>query len=291
MKGEEGGETERLEKGSQPAVSLPDNYMRQTAQIAQAFYERVAQVPEIARVEFVTSFSPEDIRKPARTPLLLISAHLMSLSSARYRVRSGNQLLLNTFLVARDRRGERDAAAALDLLKILDALDAAVVDQAMGPAMQPLEVYRRESLPLDKSVDSSLSVVRTIYSTVVYPALARSRLVYRDQAGQEQSLEFDLVATNGQTEISRDQNDYERTLAGTLRYYQRFPKRRVELPLVLIPTGLKEQLEEMNGASTELVYYRDREAGPTMTCLWTNGVNFFEERPGYWTGSMVLEEI
>ena len=89
-------------------------------------------ISAIATVEFFTEFTLEDLKQVRRTPLLLISPHMMYLASARHRQR-GTQLLINTFLISRQQRLERDETAALELMGVLDSLDAGYSEQQPEP--------------------------------------------------------------------------------------------------------------------------------------------------------------
>ena len=133
----------------------------------------------IAKVEFFTEFTLEDLKRVTRTPLLLISPHMMYLAYARHRQR-GTQLLMNTFLISRQQRLERDETAALELMGVLDALDAAVVSNNLDLSIQPFDIYQRKAVQVEKGI----SVVRTIYSTVIYTDLATSKFTYLDGLGQ-----------------------------------------------------------------------------------------------------------
>ena len=137
--------------------------MRTVATIAQAFATAAKTVSSIAKVEFFTEFTLEDLKRVTRTPLLLISPHMMYLAFARHRQR-GTQLLMNTFLISRQQRLERDDTAALELMGVLDALDAAVVSNNLNLNIQPFDIYQRKAVEVEKGI----SVVRTIYSTVIY---------------------------------------------------------------------------------------------------------------------------
>ena len=259
--------------------------MREVATIAQAFFDVAETVTGIAKVEFITEFSLDELKQIARTPLLLISPHMMYLAYGRHRQR-GTQLLVNTFLVSHNRRGERADSAALEIMAVLDALDAAVVNNDLGLAIQPFDIYQRKAVEVEKG----LSVVRTIYSTVIYGDLATSKFTYLDSSNVLQTIEFNLVSTSFQTEEIRDTNDYDWVLDGTLKAYSRTPKKKYELRFTLIPEALKTQLLAMKQAGGEITFYRDKDADATMTCFWSNDFNFYEERPGYWTGSIELHE-
>ncbi|MGQ9919852.1 MAG: hypothetical protein ACUVRZ_00825 [Desulfobacca sp.] len=263
--------------------------MEQIAQIAAAMYERVSQVPEIAQVEFCHHVATNDLQRLTRTPLLLISPHLME--SVRLRLSSDKHLLLDTYLISRNRRGAGDAPGVLELLKILDNLDAALVNQTLGLAIQPITVWRREPLALTGGGETSVAVVRTIYRAVLCNRLAQSRFIYTDSSGRQETIDFELVAGSGQGERLEDNNDYARSLAGTLRSYRRPAKRQAKVQFILIPTALKDRLRQMKEAATEIVYFREKEAGVAITCGWVNDFDFVEERPGFWSGVVLLQEI
>jgi len=265
--------------------------MEQTAQIAAAVYERASQIPEIAQVEFCSQVFRGDLQRLSRTPLLLISPYMVQLPSARQRLHSGKQLLLDTYLISRNRRGAGDAPGTIELLNILDMLDAALINQTLGLAIQPLTVWRREPLALTGSGEPSLAVVRTIYRAVILDRLIRSRFVYTGWRGWEEAIDFELAAGSCQVEKIQDRSDYARSLGGELRYYRRLAKKQARLEFLLIPTTLKDRLLEMKQAGTAIVYYRDREAGPAMTCCWVNDFDFVEEVPGFWTGAVLLDEV
>jgi hypothetical protein len=259
--------------------------MRQVATIAQEFFNQAETVSGIAKVQFVTHFDLDDLRRVTRTPLLLINPHLMYLTNARHRQR-GTQLMLSTILISRNQRGEREWDAALDIMGVLDDLDSLIVSNNFNLDIQPFDIYRRDSVEVEKG----WSVVRTIYSTVVYRNLAASKFTYYNSGGVLQTVEFPLIPTSLQGEIDTDNNDYARTLDGSLRIYNQSSKFRYELRFTLISSALKEQLRNLKAAKTELTYYRDKNAAATMNCFWVNDFDFYEEKSGRWTGSIVLYE-
>lgn len=259
--------------------------MRELATIAQAFFDAAETVSQIAKVEFITAFTLEDLQQVRRTPLLLVSPHALFSAYGRHRQR-GTQLLINTFLVSRQQRLERDTTAALELIGVLDALDAVVVNNNLNLDIQPLEIYQRKTIDVEKGI----SVVRTIYYTVIYDNLATSKFVYLDENNVSQEIEFVLVSTSFQQEMVRDTNDYDWLLDGTLKSYGRTAKKKYDLRFTLAPTALKNQLWSMKQAGGEITFYRDKDADATMSCFWTNDFNFYEERAGFWTGNITLHE-
>jgi hypothetical protein len=202
--------------------------MRSVETIAQAFFDAAAAVTAIAKVEFFTDFTLEDLKRITRTPLLLISPHMMYLAYARHRQR-GTQLLMNTFLISRQQRLERNEAAALELMGMLDDLDAVVVSKDFGLHIQPFDIYQRKTVNVDKGI----SVVRTIYATVIYTDLATSKFTYLDSLGALQTVEFTFVSTSFQNEEIRDTNDYDWSLDGTYKSYVRTPKKKYDLRFTL----------------------------------------------------------
>lgn len=259
--------------------------MRQVAQIAQAFYKAVAAGPTLKKVEFIMDFSPEDLKQTGRTPLFLISPHRVYTSASRYR-QEGSRLLFDTYLFVNNRRGDRNYNAALEVLTILDDIDARVLHQTFDLAIQPLNIYYRSP----GQIENNLSLVRTVYDTLIYDNLSLSKFEYQDN-NILQIIEFNYVPTFYQLELKRDHNDYDRALDGTLRSYSRRTKLKYEIRFILISSFLKDQLLAMKNADTEISYYRDKTGDKTMTCLWVNDFDFTEEKPGYWTGRMVLQEI
>ena len=264
--------------------------MRETARIAQVFFDTVKDAPGLAKTEFITSYTLRDLQHLDRLPLLLVSPYMMKQSYGRQR-RQGSQLWLNTFLVTRNRRGERDRGAALGIMELLDILDGLVLNKDLGLNIQPLVMYQREAVDIDGSVDQGLSVVRTVYATVVYEDLDFSKFTYRDGIGEIQTVEFTLAAALSETVTIQDTNDYGRALDGTMRTYARKPKKRCELQFILVPESLKVQLSAMKAAQNQITYHRHRDGEVTMTGYWTDDFDFFEERPGYWTGSIHLQEM
>ena len=260
--------------------------MRETATIAQAFYQAAAAVPGLAKVEFITALTGPALAQPARTPLLLISPYALAAGSPRGR-QGGRQMLLTTWLLTANRRGERDYATTLELLELLAAIDRAVVQKTWDLPIQPFRVQQRQV----KTMDQNLGLIQTTYSTIIYDTLAVSRLVFYDANNIRQTVEFTHTPALLQSELIQDHHAYSRTLDGTLRSYRRAAKKRYDLRLVLIPTALKEQLLNLKNFHTSIDYYRDRDGALTMTCFWTNDFDFTEETPGYWTGRIVLEEI
>jgi hypothetical protein len=258
--------------------------MRAVATIADAFFTAADAVAAIVKVEFLTEFTKEDLQRITRTPLLLISPHKMNPASPRHRQR-GTQLLMDTCLISRNQRLEGDKDAALELVGVLDDLDATIINNNLSLNIQPFDIYQRKAVEVEKGV----SVVRTIYSTVIYTDLAESKLVYLD-GGNPAEIEFPLVSTSFQNEEIRDTNDYDWALDGTYKSYVRTPKKKYELRFTLISSTLKDQLLAMKKEDTEITFYRDKNEAATMTCLWSNDFNFFEERAGRWTGSIILHE-
>jgi hypothetical protein len=259
--------------------------MREVATIAEAFFNLAQTVSGIAKVQFVTQFNQADLRRISQTPLLLINPHLMYLAYARHRQR-GTQLMVTTVHISRDQRGEREWNAALDIMGTLDDLDSVIVNNNLGLDIQPFDIYHRNSVEVEKG----WSVVRTIYSTVVYRDLATSKFTYYDIAGLLQTVEFPMISTSSQTEKDMDNNDYARVLDGSMRVYHQSSKRRYELRFTLISSALKAQLQNLKAAKTELSYYRDKNAAATISCYWVNDFDFYEEQSGRWTGSIVLYE-
>ena len=119
--------------------------MRTVATIAQAFATAAKTVSSIAKCGVLHRIHPEDLKRVTRTPLLLISPHMMYLAYARHRQR-GTQLLINTFLISRQQRLERDDTAALELMGVLDALDAAIVSNNLSLKIQPFDIYQRKAV-------------------------------------------------------------------------------------------------------------------------------------------------
>lgn len=259
--------------------------MKDMVPLAQAILERARSLPQIAQADFITEFAVTELMQVSRTPLLLISPHLVTLTSAR--LRSAKQVVVNTFMVSRNRRGERAEEATLEIMTALDALDGAILDQDFDLQIQPLDLYRRRPV----SVERGWSVVQTSYSTVLPNRLAESKFTFVDLQGAKQTIGFNFVATDLQAEDLVDGNDYGRTVDGSLRSYHRGLKKQFDIRFTLVSTPLKEQLGMMKQTGGEITFFRDRQAEPTMVCVWTNDFNFVEERPGYWTGSLVLREV
>jgi hypothetical protein len=259
--------------------------MRDVSTIAQAFFTAADAVSAIAEVKFFTEFSLEDLERIARTPLLLISPLMMYPAYPRHRQR-GTLLMMNTFLISRQQRLERNSTAALAFIDALDALDAAIVNNNLNLNIQPFEIYQRKAV----EVKQRISVVRTIYSTVIYSELATSKFTYVNSLGQTVTVEFPFVSTFFQTEGIRDTNDYDYALDGTYKSYSRSPKKKYDLRFTLIATTLKDSLLTMKQAGAEITFYRNKTGSATMTCLWSNDFNFYEEHLGRWTGSITLHE-
>jgi hypothetical protein len=260
--------------------------MRDVSTIAQAFFSAADAVSTIAEAKFFTEFSLEDLERIARTPLLLISPHMMYPAYPRHRQR-GTQLLVNTFLISRQQRLERNSSAALALMDVLGALDTAIVGNNLSLSIQPFENYQRKTVEVKKGI----SVVRTIYATIIYSELSTSKFTYVNGVGATVSIEFPLISTSFQTEEVTDNNDYDWTLNGTYKSYNRTAKKKYNLRFTLISSTLKGNLLTMKQANKPITFYRAKTGSATMTCLWSNDFNFFEETPGFWTGSITLHEV
>ncbi len=121
--------------------------------------------------------------------------------------------------------------------------------------------------------------------------MANARLEWMPPGGSRQSYTLPVNFTYDYRELATDDSDRERAIDGTLRSYARVLKARWVLTFHHISTAQKTQLAAIKAAQTDVDFYRDGDGPRTFTGQWTNDLDFREVAPGFWSGSIVLEEV
>ncbi len=120
--------------------------------------------------------------------------------------------------------------------------------------------------------------------------MANARLEWNVD-GSRQSYALPVNFTWDYQELAQDETDRERALDGTLRSYARGLKQRWALKFQYVSTTQKETLAAIKRAQTDIDFFRDGGGPRTFTGAWTNDLDFKEVAPGFWSGSLVLEEV
>jgi len=121
--------------------------------------------------------------------------------------------------------------------------------------------------------------------------MANARLEWTPEGGSRRSYTLPVNFTWDYQELAQDETDRERALDGTLRSYLRGLKQRWVLQFQYISTAQKEVLAGIKLTQAEIDFFRDGTGGKTFTGVWTNDLDFREAAPGFWSGSMILEEV
>jgi hypothetical protein len=121
--------------------------------------------------------------------------------------------------------------------------------------------------------------------------MANAKLEWTPTGGSRLSYTLPVNFNWDYQELGTDDSDRERALDGTLRSYSRGLKARWVLRFTYIGTDQKEQLAAVKRAQAEIDFYREDGGGKTFTGLWTSDLDFREVSPGWWSGSLVLEEV
>lgn len=121
--------------------------------------------------------------------------------------------------------------------------------------------------------------------------MANGKLVWTPSGGSQQNYTFPVNFSWGYEENQVEAGDFERALDGTLRSYRRNYKQRWFLGFQYISADQKDQFWEIKQAGVEVDFYRDADGNKTGTFIWVNDFDFAEVAPGYWAGTIELEEI
>jgi hypothetical protein len=121
--------------------------------------------------------------------------------------------------------------------------------------------------------------------------MANARLEWTPAEGSPQSYTLPVNFTWDYQELAQDETDRERALDGTLRSYLRGLKQRWVLQFQYISAVQKDALVSLKQAQVDIDFFRDGSGPKTFTGVWTNDLDFREVSPGFWTGSMILEEV
>ncbi len=121
--------------------------------------------------------------------------------------------------------------------------------------------------------------------------MANAKLEWTPRGGSRQSYRLPVNFTYHYRELATDDSDRQRAMDGTLRCYPRTLKAKWILTFQYINQGQKEQLAAIKAAQSEIDFYRDGDGPLTFTGWWTNDLDFREVAPGFWSGSIILEEV
>lgn len=121
--------------------------------------------------------------------------------------------------------------------------------------------------------------------------MANARLAWNPVGGSRQSYTLPVNFTWDYEELAQDETDRERALDGTLRSYLRGLKQRWVLRFQFISTAQKDALAAIKQAQADIEFFRDGTGPQTFIGIWTNDLDFREVAPGFWSGSMILEEV
>ena len=121
--------------------------------------------------------------------------------------------------------------------------------------------------------------------------MAKAKLAWNAADGNYQSYTLPVNFTWDYQELAQDETDRERALDGTMRSYLRGLKLRWVLQFQFISAAQKDALTAIKQAQTDIDFFRDGTGPKTFTGVWTNDLDFREVSPGFWSGSMILEEV
>jgi hypothetical protein len=121
--------------------------------------------------------------------------------------------------------------------------------------------------------------------------MANARLAWTPVGGSRQSYTLPVNFTWDYKELAQDETDRERAVDGTLRSYLRGLKQRWTLQFKFIATAQKDVLVAIKQAQADIDFFREGSGAKTFTGVWTNDLDFREVAPGFWSGSIILEEV
>lgn len=121
--------------------------------------------------------------------------------------------------------------------------------------------------------------------------MANARMEWISAGGSRQSYILPVNFTWDYQELTQDETDRERALDGTMRSYLRGLKQRWVLQFEFISAAQKDAFIAIKQVQTDIDFFRDSSGSKTFTGAWTNDLDFREVAPGFWSGSMVLEEV
>ncbi len=121
--------------------------------------------------------------------------------------------------------------------------------------------------------------------------MANARLEWTPAGGGCQSYSLPVNFTWDYQELAQDETDRERALDGTMRSYLRGLKQRWVLRFQYISATQKDVLVGIKQAQADIDFFRDGTGPKTFTGVWTNDLDFREVSFGFWSGSMILEEV
>jgi hypothetical protein len=121
--------------------------------------------------------------------------------------------------------------------------------------------------------------------------MANARLEWTPAGGSSQSYTLPVNFTWDYQELAQDETDRERALDGTMRSYLRGLKQRWVLRFQYITMTQKDVLATIKQTQADIDFFRDSSGPKTFTGVWTSDLDFREVAPGFWSGSLTLEEV
>jgi hypothetical protein len=121
--------------------------------------------------------------------------------------------------------------------------------------------------------------------------MANARMEWTPAGSSRQSYTLPVNFTWDYQELAQDETDRERALDGTMRSYLRGLKQRWVLQFQFISATQKDALIAIKQAQTDIDFFRDGTGSKSFAGVWTNDLDFREVSPGFWSGSMILEEV
>ncbi|MHB9072440.1 MAG: hypothetical protein ACYC6G_02825 [Desulfobaccales bacterium] len=121
--------------------------------------------------------------------------------------------------------------------------------------------------------------------------MANARMEWTPAGSSRQSYTLPVNFTWDYQELAQDETDRERALDGTMRSYLRGLKQRCVLQFQFISAAQKDALMAIKQAQTDIDFFRDGTGSKSFTGVWTNDLDFREVSSGFWSGSMILEEV
>jgi hypothetical protein len=121
--------------------------------------------------------------------------------------------------------------------------------------------------------------------------MANARLEWTPAGGSLQKYTMPVNFSWDYQELAQDETDRERALDGTMRSYLRGLKQRWVLRFQYISATQKDALASIKQAQADIDFFRDGNGPKTFTGVWINDLDFHEVSPGFWSGSIILEEV
>lgn len=248
--------------------------------VAAILQQTCPEVPTL-RVDWGT-WGAEGWLKARRWPLVLVQ-YVGGRSTGPGDKLTGQQQVFRVVLGVRELRpdGTEPPAVAALALRVRQALE----NQDLGLALTPLELVHEGVV----TAGAEWRLWAQTYRTIAYEART-GVLTWPGEDGQTREVRLPLFYKSGTVMQLQERTVYERALDGTLRGYYRGGKRRLQVELPYVTSASKEELEAAKAAGPLSFYVLER-PGEVWQAVWVEDVSWREERPGWWSGRLVLAEI